>query len=106
MNCYASKIYSAAKLLTVVSAFTAFTAHGQQGVLEFHGVVTSPGCNLKLQNVASLSQQAHINGQACGLTSDARNPLSQLNIARIREETLVSANGADSNKRLVVLTYH
>jgi hypothetical protein len=63
MNCYASKIYSAAKLLTVVSAFTAFTAHGQQGVLEFHGVVTSPGCNLKLQNVAILSQQAHINGQ-------------------------------------------
>ena len=106
MNCSASKIYSVAKLLPVVCAFTALSAQGQQGVLEFHGVLTSPGCSMNLQNVAILSQQAHINGQACGLTSDARNPLSQLNIARIREETLVSANGADSNKRLVVLTYH
>jgi len=106
MNCKASKTYSVAKLLTVVCAFTALNAHGQQGVLEFHGVLTSPGCSLNLQNVALLSKQAHINGQACGLTSDTRNPLSQLNIAHIREETMLSTKGADINKRLVILTYH
>ena len=106
MNCSASKIYSVAKLLTLVCASTALSAQGQQGVLEFHGVLTSPGCSMNLQNVALLSKQAHINGQACGLTSDTRNPLSQLNIARIREEKLLSAQGADINKRLVILTYH
>jgi type 1 fimbria pilin len=106
MNCSASKIYSVAKLLTLVCASTALSAQGQQGVLEFHGVLTSPGCSMNLQNVALLSKQAHINGQACGLTSDTRNPLSQLNIARIREETVLSAKGADINKRLVILTYH
>ena len=72
MSCSASKIYSVAKLLTVVCAFTALSAQGQQGVLEFHGVLTSPGCSMNLQNVALLSKQAHINGQACGLTSDTR----------------------------------
>jgi len=94
------------QLLALIGAFSACAAHGQQGVLEFHGVITSPGCSLNVQSVAHLSKQSHLTGQACGLANDESNPLSQLNIARIKEETWFSANGVDSKKRLVTLTYH
>jgi hypothetical protein len=56
--------------------------------------------------VAQLSKQSHINGQACGLVSDERNLLSQLNIARVKQETWFNASGVESNKRLVTLNYH
>ena len=106
MNFYLPKICLVTKLLTVVCAFSACAAHGQQGMLEIHGVITSPGCKVNVQYVAQLSRQSHLTGQACGLVSDERNHLSQLNIARIKEETWFNANGVDANKRLVTLTYH
>lgn len=106
MNFYLPKNCLVTQLLTVTCAFTTFAAHGQQGMLEFHGVITSPGCSVTFQSVAQLSRQANLNGQACGLTSDPRNQLSQMNIAQIKQETWFNANGVDSNKRLVTLTYH
>ena len=93
-------------MLTVVFAFAGFAAHAEQGMLEIHGVITSPGCKVNFQSVSQMSQQGFINGQACGLTQDTRNLLSQLNIARIREETLFNAQGVELNKKLVTFTYH
>jgi len=106
MNSYFPKISLVTKLLTVVCACTTFAAHGQQGMLEFHGVITSPGCNVNIQSVAQLSRQERLTGQACGLATDTRNLLSQMNIAQIKEETWLNANGVDTNKRLVTLNYH
>jgi hypothetical protein len=106
MNFYLPQNCLVSQLLAVIGAFSACAAHGQQGMLEIHGVITSPVCKVDFQSVAQLSRQSHLTGQACGLVSDERNLLSQLNIARIKEEAWFSANGVDSNKRLVTLTYH
>ena len=106
MNFYLAKKCLVTQLLAVIGAFSACAAHGQQGMLEIHGVVTSPICKVNSQTVAQLSKQSHLTGQACGLASDGRNLLSQLHIARINEETWFNANGVDSNKRLVTLNYH
>jgi hypothetical protein len=101
-----TKLCLATKLLTVACAFTVFAAHGQQGMLEFHGVITSPGCTVNVQYAAQLSSKAYLTGKACGLTSDTRNQLSQMNIAQIKEETWFNTSGVDSNKRLVTFSYH
>jgi len=106
MNFYLSRNSLVTQLLAVIGAFSACAAHGQHGMLEIHGVITSPVCKVNFQSVAQLSKQSHITGQACGLASDERNLLSQLHIARIKEETWLNANGVDSNKRLVTLNYH
>lgn len=106
MNFYLPKNCLVTQLLTVIGAFSSCAAYGQQGMLEIHGVITSPVCKVNIQSVAQLSKQSHLNGQACGLASDERNLLSQLNIARVKQETWFNANGVDSNKRLVTLSYH
>lgn len=106
MNFYLPKICLVTKLLAVVCSITSFAAHGQQGVLEFHGVITSPGCKVNLQFAAQLSRQERLTGQACGLATDSRNRLSQMNIAQIKQETWLNAQGVDTNKRLVTLSYH
>ena len=103
MNSYAKQTTLAA--MSTMLVMTASAAFAQHGMLEIHGVLTSPGCTLSPQTVLQLSQQTSINGQACGLTSGPANPLSSLSIARIAEETLPSAQGAGSGKRLVTLTY-
>ena len=92
---------------TAVSAMLVLTAnavHAQHGMLEIHGVITSPGCTLSTQAVAHLSQQSSINGQACGLTSGAANPLSSLNIAQVDKQALRTSTGT-ADKQLVTLTY-
>jgi hypothetical protein len=106
MNFYLPKKCLVTQLLTVIGAFSACAAHAQHGMLEIHGVITSPVCKVNFQTVAQLSKQSHLNGQACGLVSDERNLLSQLNIARVKQETWFNANGVDTNKRLVTLNYH
>jgi len=103
MNSYAKQTTLAA--MSTVLVLAASAAFAQNGRLEIHGVLTSPGCTLSQQTVLQLSQQTSINGQACGLTSGPANPLSSLSIARIAEETLPSAQGAGYGKRLVTLTY-
>ena len=105
MNRSVKKIRFAARVLSVIWAVSAVPAHAQNGVLEIRGVLTSPGCSLNPHNVALVDTQTQINGQVCGLTSGTGNPLSNLNIARISEETLQNANGRDSGKRMVTLTY-
>ncbi len=103
MNSYAKQVSWAA--VSAMLVLTANAAHAQHGMLEIHGVITSPGCTLSQQTLSQLGQQTSINGQACGLTSGPANPLSSLSIARIAEEPLPSASGAGSGKRLVTLTY-
>ena len=103
MNSYAKQTTLAA--MSTMLVLTANAVHAQHGMLEIHGVITSPGCTLSQQTVLQLGQQTSIKGQACGLTSGPANPLSSLSIARIAEETLPSAPGAGYGKRLVTLTY-
>jgi type 1 fimbria pilin len=105
MNRSVKKISFAAQLLSVFWAVSALSAHAQNGVLEIHGVLTSPGCSVNPHNVAMVNTQTQINGLVCGLTNGTGNPLSNLNIARISEENLQNANGRDSGKRMVTLTY-
>jgi type 1 fimbria pilin len=103
MKSYAKQTTLAA--MSAVLILAASSAFAQKGMLEIHGVLTSPGCTLSQQTVLQLSQQTSINGQACGLTSGPANPLSSLSIARIVEESLPSAQGTGSGKRIVTLTY-
>jgi hypothetical protein len=105
MNCSLNLACCAAPVLSVMLVLSATAAQAQNGMLEIHGVITSPGCTLSTQALAHLSQQSSINGQACGLTSGPANPLSSLSIARIAEETLPSAHGVGAGKRLVTLNY-
>jgi len=93
-------------LLSVMAAAAMCSAHAQKGVLEIHGVLVSPGCQLSLQALQRLSGQTQVSGQACGLTSGAGNALSQVAIAQVAEETTVSPQGEGSPKRLMTLNYH
>ena len=104
MNCSLNLARYAAPVLSVMLVLSATAAQAQNGRLEIHGVITSPGCTLSAQAVAHLSQQSRINGQACGLTSGAANPLSSLNIAHIEQQTLLTSTGT-AGKQLVTLTY-
>lgn len=103
MNNYARQASLA--MVSTMLVLTASEALAQHGMLEIHGVLTSPGCTLSQRTLSQLAQQTSINGQACGLTSGPNNPLSSLSIAHIAEETLPSAQGAGSGKRMVTLTY-
>ena len=104
MNCSLNLARYAAPVLSVMLVLSATVAQAQNGRLEIHGVITSPGCTLNTQAVAHLSQQNSINGQACGLASGAANPLSSLSIAHIEQETLLTSTGT-AGKQLVTLTY-
>jgi hypothetical protein len=104
MNCSLNLARCATPVLSAMLVLSATAAQAQNGVLEIHGVITSPGCTLSTQTVANLSQQSSINGQACGLTSGAANPLSSLNIAHIDKQTLLTSTGT-AGKQLVTLTY-
>ena len=104
MNCSLNLSRYAAPVLSVMLVLSATVAQAQNGRLEIHGVITSPGCTLSTQAVANLSQQNSINGQACGLTSGAANPLSSLNIAQVDKQTLLTSTGT-AGKQLVTLTY-
>jgi type 1 fimbria pilin len=103
MNC-SLKLTPCAAVLSVMLVLSATAAQAQNGRLEIHGVITSPGCTLSTQAVAHISQQNSINGQACGLTSGDANPLSSLNIARVDKQTLLTSMGT-AEKQLVTLTY-
>jgi len=92
-------------LLLGVAATTMFSAHAQRAVLEIHGVLTSPGCQLSLQALQRLSGQTQVSGQACGLATGTGNPLSQVAIAQVAEETTVAPSGAGNPKRLMTLSY-
>ena len=102
MNSYAKQTTLAA--MSTMLVLTASAAFAQHGMLEIQGVLTSPGCTLSPQTVLQLSQQTSINGQACGLTSGAANPLSSLNIAHVDKQTLLTSTGT-AGKQLVTLTY-
>ena len=104
MNCSLKLTRCAAPVLSVMLVLPATAAQAQNGMLEIHGVITSPGCTLSTQAVAQLGQQNSINGQACGLTSGAANPLSSLNIAQVDKQTLLTSTGT-AGKQLVTLTY-
>jgi hypothetical protein len=104
MNCPLALKRIAASVLSVGLIVSACAAQAQNSVLEIHGVITTPGCLFNPQTVLQLSQQTHINGQACGLTSGAANPLSSLNIVHIEQQTLLTSMGT-AGKQLVTLTY-
>lgn len=92
-------------LLLGVVATAICSAHAQRGVLEIQGVLTSPGCQLSLQALQRLSGQTQVSGQACGLATGTGNPLSQVAIAQIAEESTVAPSGAGKPKRLMTLSY-
>jgi hypothetical protein len=104
MNCSLKLTRCAAPVLSVMLVLSATAVQAQNGMLEIHGVITSPGCTLSTQALAQLGQQNSINGQACGLTSGAANPLSSLNIAHVDKQTLLTSTGTPG-KQLVTLTY-
>jgi type 1 fimbria pilin len=104
MNCSLNLARYAATVLSVMLVLSATAAQAQNGVLEIHGVITSPGCAMNTQTAAQWSQQTSIKGQACGLTSGAANPMSNLNIAHIDQQTLLTSTGT-AGKQLVTLTY-
>ena len=104
MNCSMNLARYAAPVLSMMLVLSATAAQAQNGRLEIHGVIISPGCTLSTQAVAHLSRQSSINGQACGLTSGAANPLSSLNIVHIEQQTLLTSMGT-ADKQLVTLTY-
>jgi len=104
MNCSLKLARFAMQMLSVMLVLSASAAQAQNGRLEIHGVITSPGCTLTTQVLAQLGQQTSIKGQACGLTSGDANPLSSLNIARVDKQTLLTSLGT-AEKQLVTLTY-
>ena len=104
MNCPLALKRIATSVLSVGLIVSACAAQAQNSVLEIHGVITTPGCLFNPQTALQLNQQTHINGQACGLTSGAANPLSSLNIAHVDKQTLLTSTGT-AGKQLVTLTY-
>jgi hypothetical protein len=92
-------------MLSAIAATAVCSAHAQRGVLEIHGVLISPGCQLKLQDLQQLSGKTQVNGLDCGLTSGPGNALSFANIAHIAEETLASPSGTGQDKKLMTLSY-
>ena len=104
MNCSLNLARCAAPVLSVMLVLSAPAAQAQNGMLEIHGVITSPGCTLSQQTMAQLSPHSRVNGQACGLTSGTANPMSSLNIAIVDKQTLPTSTGT-ADKQLVTLTY-
>jgi type 1 fimbria pilin len=104
MNCQLLSPRFCAAVLSVMLVLSASVAQAQNGVLEIHGVITSPGCAVNTQTAAQWSQQTSIKGQACGLTRSAANPMSNLNIAHIDQQTLPTSTST-AGKQLVTITY-
>ena len=92
-------------LVTAVLAAGVGAAHAQKGVLEIHGVITSPGCQLSRHNLQQLSEPTRLTGQACGLSTGTGNPLSSAAIAQVALETLAPAHNARGPHRLMTLNY-
>lgn len=106
MNACASKVGPNRCLLSVLLVFCGASAQAQNGMLEIRGVLTSPVCTIGTTNAMQLRQLTRINGQACGLTSSSSNPMSQMIIAHIREDTLSLGTGSTATtKQLVTLSY-
>ena len=93
-------------MLSAIAATAMCSAHAQRGVIEIHGVLISPVCQLKLQDLQQLSGKTQVNGQACGLSTGPGNPLSKASIAQVAEETSAAPSGNGKNKRLMTLSYH
>ena len=93
-------------LVTAVLAAGVGCAHAQKGVLEIHGVITSPGCQLSRHALQHIGEPTRLNGQACGLSTSAGNPLSSAAIAQVALETLAPAHNARGPHRLMTLNYH
>ena len=104
MNCSLIKDRPAPRLLAVILTLSAVAAQAQNFTLELRGVLTSPGCTLHTLSAAQIRQKS-LTAQACGLTSGAGNPMSQMQIAHIGEETLSPLNGANISRKMVTLTY-
>ena len=91
--------------LTAIAAATVFSAHAQRGVLEIHGVLTSPSCLVGLQSLQRWQGQTQVSGQACGLSTGAGNALSTAAIAHISEERQAVPHSTADAKRLFTLSY-
>jgi hypothetical protein len=92
-------------LVTVVLAAGVGCAHAQKGMLEIHGVITSPGCQLSRQSLQHMGEPTRLSGQACGLSTGSGNPLSSMAIAQVALETLAPAHNARGPQRLMTLNY-
>ena len=91
--------------LTAIAAATVLSAHAQRGVLEIHGVLTSPSCLVGLQSLQRWQGQTQVSGQACGLSTGTGNPLSNAAIAQVALETLAPARNAHGPQMLMTLNY-
>jgi hypothetical protein len=105
MDCLSAKQLGRAWLVTAVLAVGMGGAHAQKGMLEIHGVITSPGCQLSRQSLQQLGETARLSGQACGLSTGSGNPLSSATIAQVALETLAPAHNARASQRLMTLNY-
>ena len=92
-------------LLAAALAAGVGCAHAQKGVLEIHGVITSPGCQLSRHALQHIGEPTRLNGQACGLSTSAGNPLSSAAIAQVALETLAPAYNARGPQRLMTINY-
>ena len=91
--------------LTALATAAVCSAHAQRGVLEIHGVLTSPSCLVGVQSLQRWQGQTQVSGQACGLSTSAGNPLSSAAIAQVALETLAPAHNARGPQRLMTLNY-
>ena len=91
--------------LSAMAATAFYPAHALNGVLEIRGAITSPGCQLGLQNMQRLAGQTQVSGQACGLTSQATSVMSNAIIAQVAEDSIGSPNVAAPSKRVLMLNY-
>lgn len=91
--------------LTAMAVASACSAHAQRGVLEIHGVLTSPSCLIGMQSLHRWPGQTQVSGQACGLSTGAGNALSATAIAHLSEERPSAPSNAGDAKRLLTLSY-
>jgi hypothetical protein len=105
MDCQSAKQLGRTWLVTAVIAAGVGGAHAQKGVLEIHGVITSPSCQLSRHTLQQLGEPTRLSGQACGLSTGTGNPLSSAAIAQVALETLAPAHNARSPQRLMTLNY-
>ena len=92
-------------LVTVVLAASVGWAHAEKGMLEIHGVITSPGCQLSRQALQHMAEPTRLSGQVCGLSTGTGNPLSSAAIAQVALETLAPAHNARGSLKLMTLNY-
>lgn len=91
--------------LTAITAACACNAHAQRGVIEIHGVLTSPSCQVSLQSLQRWQGLTQVSGQVCGLSSGAGNALSAAAIAHVSEDRQAAPHSAVDAKRLLTLSY-